>query len=116
MAVDLDLYDDWFRQFMSFIFDPECRSLDGWHALRIDDTFLGSTLLDLLLLSGKLCHPQHDHDVFGKPFVLKPFSLVFCWYTARVSGNVMLGVTFQSDQEGILNLEVFSCRYTSARY
>ena len=27
----------------------------------------------------------------------------------RVSGNVALGVTLQSDLEGILNLEVFSC-------
>ena len=30
-----------------------------------------------------------------------------------VSGNVVTGVTIQSDLEGILNLKAFSCRYTS---
>ena len=34
-------------------------------------------------------------------------------YGPPLSGNVALGVTLQSDLEGILNLKAFSCRYTS---
>ena len=54
---------------------------------------------DELLRCGS-CYPFPDFVVqSGKPW--------------GVSGNVALGVTLQSDLEGILNLKAFSCRYTS---
>ena len=36
--------------------------------------------------------------------------------STSLSGNVALGVTLQSDLEGILNLKAFSCRYDFNAY